>query len=322
MTVPPLVFRIAKGAALTAEEHDGNQQIIRDFCDGLARLFELVFNADGTLKTNSIGSDSIQDRAITQRKLDWLANFYGVATGADNYAVTISPDADFTYGDGIAGAFFCIVKFTNANTGAVTLDVNGEGAKDVKKLTGEGLVAGEIAAGSVHLLVYDGVNFQLLSPPFRVLPAGTPSNILSTISSNTANTANFIPYDNTIPQSGEGEAYADLNATFTAKNVTSKLLIEINLQVSCDANTDFVIALFRDSEADAIAASITSIPATFDHQAGLRTVIDVADILAHTYKVRYGPTSLPATVYINQNSSGAKFGGMLMSMMTITELSQ
>ncbi len=179
MTVPPLTFRIPAGVPLTAENHDANLRTLRDFADGLARLFEIVFNADGTLKNSTIGEASFKDRAVTQRKLDWLANFFGTASGVDIYAATIAPDTGFTvasYGDGAATAFLCIIKFTNANTGPATLNVNAGGAKSIKKLTGGDLVAGDILAGSVHLLAYDGTFFQLLSAsPVTAVVHGIPN---------------------------------------------------------------------------------------------------------------------------------------------------
>jgi len=185
MTVPPLTFRLIKGAALTAAEYDENERIIRDFCDGLARLFEIVFNADGTLKNNTIGTASLQDRAVTQRKLDWLANFFCVASGVDNYIATISPTTGFTvasYGDGIITGMIVPVLFTNANTGASDFAINGAAAKPIKKTVGGVLVvlqAGDIAAGSAHLLLFDGANFQIISAiPSTVLntpPKGIPN---------------------------------------------------------------------------------------------------------------------------------------------------
>jgi hypothetical protein len=324
MTVPPLTFRLIKGAALTAAECDENKRIIRDFCDGLARLFEIVFNADGTLKNNTIGTASLQDRAVTQRKLDWLANFFCVASGVDNYIATISPTTDFTvasYGDGLTTGMVVPVLFTNANTGLATLAINGAAANPIKKNGGaDDVIAGEILAGSVHVLVFDGAQWQIVSPLPDVAP-GTPSNIATTVSMGVANTAAFIPYDNTIPQNNEGDAYADLDTTFTAKKATSKLIVDVVLQSSTSTAADFAIALFRDADPDALAVSLVSNQGTFDQSAFLRAIFDVGDTLVHTYKIRYGPTSLPATVYINQNSSGAKMGSTLLSSMTITEVS-
>lgn len=53
------------------------------------------------------------------------------------------------------------VRFTNANTGAATINLNGFGAKAIKKQVSAALVAGDIIAGSIHLLFYDGTNFQI-----------------------------------------------------------------------------------------------------------------------------------------------------------------
>jgi hypothetical protein len=323
MQVPPLTLRIPKGSPLTSEEHDDNLKLLRDFADGLAKLFEIVFNADGTLKNDSVGTASIKDRAVTQAKLDWFANFYGVASGVDNYTVTFNPTGNFDYGDGAATTFFCIVKFTNANTGAVSLDVNSEGAKDVKKMTGEALIGGEIIAGSIHLLAYDGTNFQIIST-FPTVDPGTPSNIVSATSVTLDSTATIIPYDNTVPENTEGKAFADLDITYTPKKATSKLLIEVFMQAAADVGTSFVIALFVDSDQFAIAASMTSIPANFDNEANLMAIIDAGSTTARTYKVRFGSTnpSGSPTVFVNQSAVGAKFGGVLSSTMTITELSQ
>lgn len=182
MTVPPLTLRLEKGSPLTSEEHDENLKLLRDFCDGLAKLFELAFNADGTLGDDSVPTNAIQDRAVTQRKLDWLANFFTVASGVDNYVATITPSADTDYGDGATGAIMLPVLFTNANTGAVTLDLNSEGAKDVLKNGTDPLVSGDIKAGSIHILIYDGTQFQMVTPTHP--SAGHGIQVIATGSGN------------------------------------------------------------------------------------------------------------------------------------------
>lgn len=118
--------------------------------------------------TTWVDFTSIGNRSITQSKLYWLANFYAVTTGVNDYAVTFAPTVDalpFGYGDGINGSFFCIVKFANTNTGPITLNVNNLSPRPVKKNVNQALGAGEIVAGSVHLLAYDGENFQLQTSP-------------------------------------------------------------------------------------------------------------------------------------------------------------
>lgn len=84
------------------------------------------------------------------------SKLYGVAAGTDTYTVTLTP-APTAYAAGNA----YLVKFTNANTGAATINVNALGAKSIVKGATTALVAGDIPAGRIALLVYDGTNFLL-----------------------------------------------------------------------------------------------------------------------------------------------------------------
>jgi len=81
---------------------------------------------------------------------------YAVANGTNTYTASISGITSLTEGLSIK------VKFTNANTGASTLNINGLGAKEIRKSNGNTLVSDNIKAGQICHLVYDGVNFQLL----------------------------------------------------------------------------------------------------------------------------------------------------------------
>ena len=84
---------------------------------------------------------------------------YAAATGsANNYAVTLSP-APTAYVDGMAVA----VKINVNNTGASTINVNGLGAKDIKKPNGNDVAAGNLKAGSIYTLRYNATtgNFIL-----------------------------------------------------------------------------------------------------------------------------------------------------------------
>jgi len=80
---------------------------------------------------------------------------YGVASGTNTYTVTI---AGFT---AYASTRILAIKFTNSNTGAATLNVNGIGPIAIKKEVSADLVSGDIDSGQVFLLVYDGTNFQI-----------------------------------------------------------------------------------------------------------------------------------------------------------------
>ena len=86
---------------------------------------------------------------------------YAADTGAANaYVVTLSP-VPASLVAGLEVAF----KAANTNTGASTLNVNSLGATPIKKLDGAtALTSGDIVAGQIVTVVYDGTNFQMQSP--------------------------------------------------------------------------------------------------------------------------------------------------------------
>lgn len=79
------------------------------------------------------------------------------ASGADTYTGNLGKPFFLAYFDMLR----IRVKFTNANTGAATINLNGYGAKSIKKNVSAALVAGDILAGGIYDLTYDGTNFQI-----------------------------------------------------------------------------------------------------------------------------------------------------------------
>ena len=83
---------------------------------------------------------------------------YAPSTSAANtYTANLSP-AITAYTAGMV--YF--VKFTNANTGAATINFNGVGAIAMKKNGATALASGDIPAGAMVALLYDGTNFQVI----------------------------------------------------------------------------------------------------------------------------------------------------------------
>lgn len=80
------------------------------------------------------------------------------SVGTDAYAVSLSP-IPTAYTTGMSVVF----KAGTTNTGAATLNVNGLGAKTIKKNYDEDLQDGDIKANQVQIVVYDGTNFQLVT---------------------------------------------------------------------------------------------------------------------------------------------------------------
>lgn len=83
-------------------------------------------------------------------------NNYGTATGTNTLVVTLA-SAPATLTEGFTLRF----KNTTANTGATTLNVNGLGAKPLRKNGGITLSAGNLKAGGVYTVCYDGASFIL-----------------------------------------------------------------------------------------------------------------------------------------------------------------
>jgi hypothetical protein len=81
------------------------------------------------------------------------------ASSTDTYVITLSPVPD-AYTNGMLILF----KANTANTGACTINVNGLGAKSIKKGGGAATDPGngDIAAGQIMAIVYDGTNFQII----------------------------------------------------------------------------------------------------------------------------------------------------------------
>lgn len=89
-----------------------------------------------------------------------LRSFATSTSSPNTYVATLTP-AITTYG---SGGLLATIKFTNANTGAATINLNGLGAKSILKNDGSPLTSGDIAANYTALLQYDGTNFRLVNP--------------------------------------------------------------------------------------------------------------------------------------------------------------
>lgn len=141
------------------------------------RTFEKIENPDGTItllpsegtiieegtpivaETMNNIEDGIEaaHNAIDEHKADNFQHIpYAVATGTNSYAVNIQGITALTEGMSIK------VRFQNANTGTATLNINGLGAKEIRKSNGNSLSAGNIKAGQILHLVYTGSVFQSL----------------------------------------------------------------------------------------------------------------------------------------------------------------
>lgn len=107
---------------------------------------------------------------------------YAADSGAaDAYVVTLT-HAPPAY---VAG-MFVLMKATNANTGASTLNVNGLGVKTIKRYDLSSLQAGDVPAGAYCVLGYDGTYFQLLWPIGGIVIAASAQAAAAAVSAAAA----------------------------------------------------------------------------------------------------------------------------------------
>ena len=106
--------------------------------------------ADGTAHTDGINAGQIQDGGLIFQATD--------SGSANTYAIALTP-AVTAY---VAGQVFHF-KAANASSGASTLNVNGLGAKNIKKKNDQAIAAGDIEEDAIVSVIYDGTSFQMLS---------------------------------------------------------------------------------------------------------------------------------------------------------------
>ena len=105
--------------------------------------------ANGTLASDAANLGQVQSTA---------AKLITSVSGADTVTGIMSP----TLSAYAAGQLFYFVA-AGANTGAVTLNIDGLGAKAVTRDGASALAAGDINSGEIVVVIYDGTRFQMIN---------------------------------------------------------------------------------------------------------------------------------------------------------------
>jgi hypothetical protein len=232
---------------------------------------------------------------------------------------------------------------TNLSTGVVTVRSSGSNTVQAMQANSTLIVKSNATTGTAAT-VWDIISYVpaasgqtgsgslvRATSPTLVTPAlGTASSgnitacsgavvqqVITTYSTYDSTTAT-IPWDNSIPQSGEGTEF--ITRSITPTSTTNKLIIEVNMQVYINtAGNVAVAALFQDSTANALAARDMAPvgaqglgPLTFTH------VMDAGTTSSTTFKVRVGVTG--GTLYLHGNATERKLGGVAASYLRITEV--
>jgi hypothetical protein len=170
-------------------------------------IVQLPTQAQVDAKT-SAGSTGALLALTPDKQRSTLLSDYVADTGAANAYVITPVPAITAY---TAGQIFSF-KATNANTTTSTLNVSGLGVKTINKLGGAtALASGDIAAGMVVVVEYDGTNFVMLNPVGNapLLPTGSAAGLTGVMqtkngtftisaSGTTTITTSFKPYQITL----------------------------------------------------------------------------------------------------------------------------
>ncbi len=94
---------------------------------------------------------------------------YPPPASLDHYGVDISSSANSiiascdSIGSSWPTGIYVAIKVANANTGATTVTLNGLGPLPLTRGSGLALIAGDVAAGYIALMIFDGTEAQLIN---------------------------------------------------------------------------------------------------------------------------------------------------------------
>ncbi len=184
-----------------------------------------------------------------------------------------------------------------------------------------------MAASTTYVLpaVVPAFTGQVLSASIPVANVSTTTwvnpAVIQTVRNSSVvsiNTANTIPFDNTIPQSGEG--LQAITATITPKSASSILYVEFYCGAATANAVSYIITtLFRDAGANALASSVV---VSNTQTVGLSLIHYVAagSTAATTFSINFGASDTnPGTITL-LNPLGHSLGNTLSFGITITEL--
>lgn len=165
-------------------------------------------------------------------------------------------------------------------------------------------------------------NLISLSGNRTAIEATTTGSVVQVVETDfvtSGTTTAQIPTDDTIPQITEGLEI--MTASITPKFATSTLYIDVTVNGAVNsAGGAFCAALFRDSTANALAASTKqSSDNDFLNQTTFRVKVPATAATATTFRVRVGPNSAITMTY-NGNAGTRKFGGVMTSSIRILEV--
>jgi len=153
------------------------------------------------------------------------------ASGTNTYTATVAGYEAHRIGQPL------IVRFSSANTGASTLNINGLGAVNIHRDTSVALRTGEITANSMHVLVHDGTRFQILSLLSRLTAGKLQGQVNARLQLSSPLTGFFVGSNTAVSASTSVlNAFSQLQGQVNAR-ANNRRAISIDV-LNSTANTD------------------------------------------------------------------------------------
>ena len=151
--------------------------------------------------------------------------------------------------------------------------------------------------------------------------AGKIAQVVQAQSTSVNTTTDQITHDNSIPQNNEGEEM--LTLAITPTNASSTLFIFVDFVIgTAGSGVGSIIALFKDSTANAIESKIVSTGTVNNIQADAKFIhkISAGSTSAQTFKVRIGCAGSGTISMNSYNASDTTLGGTMKSSIVIMEV--
>lgn len=295
------------GATLTSNDFNASQD----------ELENVVDSADITLDAADTGGGG--DHEMLERAIAAYAGAgwgYTDSGAVNAHAVAIASNLEPVekYYDNMIVAY--IPNGTNTST-TVTVNVATLGAKNLRLIGGGLPSVGSINASKGLILKYnDSAGY------FEAMSGAEQEGLVQVVHTQTGAVATGttqIPSDDTIPQNNEGDEYLD--QAITPKDAGNTLIIESKIfLISSTTGIQMTIALFQDAIANALCVGGQQIPNENDQiELSLRFKMTAGTTSEITFKIRAGADEVGTTT-LNGISGARKYGGVLFSSLTITEI--
>ncbi|MDY0009600.1 MAG: hypothetical protein RBS08_07835 [Bdellovibrionales bacterium] len=205
-------------------------------------------------------------------------------------------------------------------TGNTTLALGDLDLRSVLREDGSALLSGDMRAGRTYVLIYNGENFILTNPTRdNTIPAGSVVGHAQTTYTGYAALTTAVPFDNTVPQPGEGTEI--LRTSLTPKSATNR--VRVRFSGFAATSGIFPITAFLCINGSAAVQAIGAYAPVAGQPVSLNFEYEhiPGDTNTQVYTVRVGPGGI-GSVRMNGSNTGRLFGGCAAATLTVEEIKE